>query len=85
MGFVVRLIGSTHSTGDQILEVVNDGVLYSGDLIFQGRIPLVAGSHPQAWLKGFKALETKDLKVLVPGHGVASREPAKAIEYTRDY
>lgn len=83
--FVVSFIGSTHSSGDQILQVPTDGVLYSGDLIFQGRIPLVAGSHPQAWLKGLEALQTDGLKVLVPGHGKASREPAKAIYFTRDY
>ncbi|HEC20707.1 MAG TPA: MBL fold metallo-hydrolase [Gammaproteobacteria bacterium] len=83
--FVVRLVGSTHSTGDQIMQVLDDGVLFSGDLIFQGRIPLVAGSHPQAWLEGLQSLRTDDLKVLVPGHGPASRKPAKAIEFTRDY
>lgn len=83
--FVIRFIGSTHSTGDQVLEVVTDGVLYSGDLIFEGRIPLVAGSHPQAWLAGLESLQTQGLKVLVPGHGAASQEPAKAIKYTRDY
>lgn len=83
--FVVHIIGSTHSTGDQILQVPAEGVLYSGDLIFEGRIPLVAGSHPQAWLKGLEALPTEGLKVLVPGHGAASHEPAHAIDFTRDY
>ena len=83
--FIVHIIGSTHSTGDQILQVPAEGVLYSGDLIFEGRIPLVAGSHPQAWLKGLEALPTEGLKVLVPGHGKASREPARAIDFTRDY
>jgi len=83
--FIVTLVGSTHSHGDQILRVVDDGVLFSGDLIFQGRIPLVAGSHPHTWLKGLEALPTEGLKVLVPGHGPASREPAHAIDFTRDY
>ena len=83
--FVVSYIGSTHSRGDQMLRVVDDGVLFSGDLIFEGRIPLVAGSNPQAWLKGLEALDTRGLKVLVPGHGQASREPGRAITFTRDY
>ena len=83
--FVISPIGSTHSTGDQLLQVVDDGVLYSGDLIFQGRIPLVAGSRPKVWLDGLEGLQTDGLKVLVPGHGKASHEPGKAIQFTQDY
>lgn len=85
LSFLVSVIGSAHSHGDQILQVIEDGVLFSGDLIFEGRIPLVAGSHPQAWLEGLETLPTEGLQALVPGHGQASRKPGEAIAFTRDY
>jgi len=83
--FEIDPLGSTHSDGDQTLRVVEDGVLFSGDLIFEGRIPLVAGSNPQGWLEGLERLDTRGLKVLIPGHGAATHEPQKAVVFTRDY
>ena len=85
VSFTIQRIGSTHSSGDLVLRVKEDGVLYSGDLIFRGRIPLVAGSRPKAWLDGLTHLQTAGLEVLVPGHGAVSRKPAEAINFTRDY
>ena len=83
--FEIIPLGSTHSDGDQMMLVKNDGVLFSGDLIFEGRIPLVAGSQPNAWLTSLKNFNTDGLKVIVPGHGSASTHPAKALAFTRDY
>ncbi len=83
--FEITPLGSTHSDGDQTLRVEEEGVLFSGDLIFEGRIPLVAGSDPQGWLEGLQHLDTHGLEVIVPGHGSASHEPQKAVAFTRDY
>lgn len=83
--FVVTPLGSTHSDGDQMLRVVQDGVLFVGDLIFEGRIPFVAGSKPKEWMDSLAGLDATGLNVIVPGHGAASHKPAEAIDFTFGY
>lgn len=82
--FTLIPLGSTHSQGDLMLRVDNDGVLFSGDLIFQGRIPFVAGDT-FVWLKQLELLDTTDIKTIVPGHGSAYRDPSKAVSFTMEY
>lgn len=83
--FEVILLGSTHSQGDLMLRVKPDGVLFSGDLIFEGRIPFVAGSNPDVWLERLSKLETGGMQYVVPGHGSMSSNPEQALSFTRDY
>lgn len=85
LDFVISPLGSTHSEGDQMLRVVQDGVLYAGDLIFQGRVPFVAGAKPKQWMDSLANLDATGLKVIVPGHGAASHKPAEAIDFTYGY
>jgi len=77
--------GSAHSQGDMVMFVVNDAVLYSGDLIFEGRVPFVGDADTKHWLETLQALETGELKALVPGHGPAARKPKQAVSLTRRY
>lgn len=85
LDFVITPLGSTHSEGDQMLRVVQDGALFAGDLIFEGRIPFVAGSRPKEWMNSLAGLDATGLNVIVPGHGAASHKPAEAIEFTYGY
>jgi len=77
--------GKAHSDGDLILLVEPDGVLFSGDLIFEGRIPFIGSGDTGHWLKTLERLETGGLRALVPGHGPASFEPAATLALTRRY
>jgi glyoxylase-like metal-dependent hydrolase (beta-lactamase superfamily II) len=79
------VLGSTHSQGDLMMRVEPDNVLFSGDLIFDGRIPFVAGSNPESWLQRLKELDVSQIKAIVPGHGAVSRNPPQALAFTRDY
>lgn len=79
------VLGSTHSDGDMMMRVEPDDVLFSGDLIFEGRIPFVAGSNPDNWLRRLKELDTNGLKAIIPGHGSASTNPQQAKEFTLGY
>lgn len=83
--FQISYLGSAHSEGDLTLYVANDRVLYSGDIIFEGRVPFVGDADTKHWLKTLKQLETNDLKALVPGHGPAADKPLEAIRMTREY
>jgi len=83
--FVLEPIGSTHSQGDMTIHVVQENVLYAGDLIFEGRIPFVAGSRPENWIKQLSGLDASRFKVIVPGHGSVSNNPQLAINFTLGY
>lgn len=67
------------------LFVVQDRVLYSGDILFEGRIPFVGDANTRRWLQTLEALGTDGLNALVPGHGPMARRPEEAIARTRDY
>jgi glyoxylase-like metal-dependent hydrolase (beta-lactamase superfamily II) len=85
LDFEIQPLGSTHSNGDQMLFVKQDRALFVGDLVFEGRIPFIAGSNPKHWMENLTALEASALKVIIPGHGPASHEPKKALKFTLDY
>lgn len=83
--FVINPMGSTHSLGDLTMHVVQESVLYAGDLIFEGRIPFVAGATPEHWIENLSSLDVKKFKVIVPGHGEASANPLDAVNFTLGY
>jgi glyoxylase-like metal-dependent hydrolase (beta-lactamase superfamily II) len=81
----VNFQGKAHSDGDLIMLVEPDNVLFSGDLIFEGRIPFIGNGDTAHWLQTLEKLETGGLHVLVPGHGPASFNPAATLSLTRRY
>ncbi len=84
--FTINIVGAAHSDGDLTLLVKEDGVLYSGDIIFGGRIPFIGGGSTKKWADTLASMETGlELSVLVPGHGDASSDPASAIKLTKSY
>lgn len=83
--FQIDYLGSAHSEGDLTLLVIQDRVLYSGDILFEGRIPFVGDADTKHWLQTLENLSSDGLNRLVPGHGPASTQPAGAIARTRDY
>ncbi|MEE9303669.1 MAG: MBL fold metallo-hydrolase [Thiotrichaceae bacterium] len=85
INFVINFMGKAHSAGDLTLLVKNDKVLFSGDIIFEGRVPFVGSSDSKNWLNTLTHLETSGLSALIPGHGPASTKPAETIALTRKY
>jgi len=83
--FQVNYLGSAHSEGDMTLYVVQDRVLYSGDIIFEGRVPFIGDADTKRWLETLESLETSELVALVPGHGPAAADPVGAVARTRKY
>ena len=83
--FTINYIGKAHSDGDLAMLVEPDRVLFSGDIIFEGRIPFVGNADSKKWLETLIKLETGGLNVLVPGHGAASTDPQSTIAQTRQY
>jgi len=83
--FTINFMGKAHSDGDMTMLVEPDKVLFSGDIIFQGRIPFVGSADSKKWLETLTRLETGGLNVLIPGHGPASKDPKNTISLTRRY
>ena len=83
--FTINFMGKAHSDGDLTMLVEPDKVLFSGDIIFQGRIPFVGSADSKKWLETLTRLETEGLTALVPGHGPASKNPETTISLTRSY
>lgn len=85
LDFTINYMGKAHSDGDLTMLVEPDKVLFSGDIIFEGRIPFVGSADSKKWLDTLTKLETGGLASLVPGHGPASNNPKETISLTRRY
>lgn len=83
--FRVRHVGPAHSPEDLVMFVVQDQVLFAGDLVFKGRVPFVGEADSRQWLASMERLIAMQPKVLVPGHGAASTTPIEDLTLTRDY
>jgi len=83
--FIVTTVGAAHSDGDLTLYVAPDRVLFSGDVIFEGRVPFLGDANTRHWLKVLERMEKEQLVALIPGHGAAADNPNEAIGLTRRY
>ena len=85
INFEISMIGSAHSEGDLTLYVEPDRVLFSGDIIFEGRVPFLGDANTKTWMTALQKMETSRLAALIPGHGPAASDPNKALKATLDY
>lgn len=78
-------LGKAHSDGDIAMLVEPDKVLFTGDILFEGRVPFVGSADTRGWLEALESMQTSGLEALVPGHGPSASDPDAAIVMTRDY
>ena len=83
--FTIDVLGTAHSEGDLTLFVENDRVLFSGDIIFEGRVPYLGDANTKKWLATLTQMEVGKIAALIPGHGPAAKNPNQAISATRNY
>ena len=82
----VRLIhpGRGHTDGDLVALFVEDKVLHTGDLYFNGRYPnidLEAGGSVREWVAAIDRVLELDFDRVIPGHGpVTDREGLRAFQ-----
>jgi glyoxylase-like metal-dependent hydrolase (beta-lactamase superfamily II) len=65
--------------------VDEDAVLFTGDLVFKGRVPFIGEADSKRWLDTLDKLIALQPRILVPGHGGASDTPLDDLILTRDY
>ena len=73
--FELKHLGPAHAPGDSIMLVRDYGVLFSGDVIYKGRVPFL--DSPQTdidhWLQGLDYLSSLEPqpRFVIPGHGTS--------------
>ncbi len=85
MDFHIRHAGPAHTVEDLVVHVPQREALFAGDLVFQGRIPFVGQADSQQWIASLTQLLDAKARVVIPGHGPVSTEPAADLALTRDY
>jgi glyoxylase-like metal-dependent hydrolase (beta-lactamase superfamily II) len=83
--FQVLYAEGAHSPEDVMMYVVEERVLFAGDLIFAGRVPFVGTADSKGWLKAMDKMIAVKPAIVVPGHGPASTDVARDLVLTRDY
>jgi len=83
--FDIHHLGPAHSPEDVIVVVPQEGVVFSGDILFAGRIPFVGEADNKRWLERIDRLLELKPRLMVTGHGEVSRNPTKDLALTRDY
>jgi glyoxylase-like metal-dependent hydrolase (beta-lactamase superfamily II) len=83
--FMINYFGKVHSDGDMSLLSVNDQTLYSGDIIFEGRLPFVGDANIIDWVKTLERMQYTQVDYFVPGHGGASNQPQQTMDLTYRY
>jgi glyoxylase-like metal-dependent hydrolase (beta-lactamase superfamily II) len=85
-GKTIRLqhLGPGHTGGDLVVLFVEDRVLHTGDLFFNGRYPnidLEAGGSVREWIATLDRMLALDFDRVIPGHGpVTDREGLRAFQ-----
>ncbi len=85
VAFEIRHVGPAHSPEDAIVVLPREGVVFSGDLLFAGRIPFVGDADSRQWLARIEQLAALGPRFIVTGHGPMSTDPARDLALTRDY
>lgn len=83
--FEVQHFGPAHSPEDLVVVLPGEGVVFSGDILFTGRVPFVGQADSKAWLARIGRLIDLAPRYMVTGHGAVSRDPGADLALTRDY
>lgn len=64
-------IGWAHTPGDLAVRVPSEGVVFAGDVVFNGLWPIFWDADVTGWLRALDHPAIADARTLVPGHGPA--------------
>jgi quinoprotein relay system zinc metallohydrolase 2 len=80
----LRAFPKAHTDSDLTVLVGDAGVLWTGDLLFVGRVPALDGSA-KGWLAAIGEIGKTHPKIVVPGHGPVSHDLEAALAPERRY
>ncbi|HID62091.1 MAG TPA: MBL fold metallo-hydrolase [Anaerolineae bacterium] len=82
----IRLIHvGGHTAATSLVHVVEDGVLFTGDVVVNGRHPFIGHGNSKKWLEALTLIRKLRVKTIVPGHGeICDRDTLQRLsEYIR--
>lgn len=83
---VVKPVGPAHTPEDLVVFFPQDKVLFTGDLLFRGRLPFIGSTaDTEPWVRALDAFLDFNAIVAVPGHGSVSDNASADIKLLRDY
>lgn len=81
----IKHVGPAHTPGDSLVWLPDSGTVFTGDVVYVGRVlGVMEFSDSAHWLAAFARIEELEPVHLVPGHGPAT-DLAQAQRDTRDY
>ncbi|HCB40296.1 MAG TPA: hypothetical protein DEP79_11405 [Gammaproteobacteria bacterium] len=66
---VLYEVGPGHTSGDAIVYVPDEQVVYAGDIAFIGSTPVMWSGPVENLLRALEKLQSLNARVIVPGHG----------------
>ena len=67
--FKLSEFGPAHTKGDLVVHLAEEGVVFTGDLLFIGGTPILWEGPVENWLRACEQIERWNPQVIVPGHG----------------
>jgi cyclase len=58
-----------HTPDSIVVDLPEKGVLFAGDLVFEGRVPFLRQAHIEGTLQALREIERRGARTIVPGHG----------------
>ncbi|MDO8863640.1 MBL fold metallo-hydrolase [Haliea sp. E1-2-M8] len=79
--------GPAHAPDDSLMMVEPAGVLFSGDIIQNDRVPYLNSAEVDTrnWMKAIEKVRELNPRILIPGHGKPSEDVTAALSFTYDY
>jgi glyoxylase-like metal-dependent hydrolase (beta-lactamase superfamily II) len=83
--FVIQMSGPAHTPEDLVVLHERSRVLFAGDLVYRGRVPFVGQADSSGWIRALDRVVVLNPRLIVPGHGPVTKQPAADLRLTRDY
>ena len=76
-------VGPAHTAGDVLVHLPDDGVIFTGDILFINGTPIVWNGPIQNWLDACQKIIDLGCSTIVPGHGPLT--DAAGVQAVADY
>ena len=62
-------VGPAHTAGDVLVHIPDDGIVYTGDILFIDGTPIMWAGPVANWIAACDRILAMDVQAIVPGHG----------------
>jgi glyoxylase-like metal-dependent hydrolase (beta-lactamase superfamily II) len=83
---LIKPVGPAHTPEDLVVFIPEDKVLFTGDLLFRGRLPFIGPTADTgAWIQALGSFLDFKATVAISGHGSVSENADADIKFLHDY